>query len=494
MASRRNKVVSKQEKPKKNSEEFIALTNPSHTLSDNRFKNNLMNNLPSANKVLQQHGGVSCLYELYEDNEIIKADIEKRIASISCTNYNIETENETVRDLIEANIGPCYYELTRSIAWSIFYGYSVTELVWDEDLAKNQNTYMLSNVFKREPHLFQPLYDQKSCIYLGERQLNKKIAPFGKYLMCVNDGTPENPHGDALLCRLYWLDMYRKKAINYHIKYLERFGYPFFYGKTDFQKVEMLNQVLEQAREGSAITTDHDTSVSLLSANVDTKQFIEFEESVRQRIHLCILGQNLTSEVNGGSHAAAKVHHQIAIEKSKADIRMVENCLNHLIRIILVLNDIPDEQAHITIEVNGGLERERAERDQILCSTGKIKLTEEYYKKHYDLEDEDFELVNTPAAPPVNFLKEEMERLELAERTLTPEVQQLEDLTTFLSNKADTIFNLDSLVSAIQASNNKKELTEQLSAISSNPDISFEEVLTEAYYFSLVRGAIDGKN
>lgn len=489
---RPKKVIQEEVAPRRNSEEFVALTNPSHFLSDKIFKQNMMNSLPSANKILAQNGGVKCLYDLYQDNEIIKSDVDKRIASITCTNYNIETESEVVRDLLEQNIGPCYYDLTKSIAWSIFYGYSVTELVWNQELATNNETYILDQVFTRDPHLFRPLFDLRSCIYLGERQLNKKVAPFGKYLLTCNEGTPENPYGDALLTRLYWLELYRKKALNYWIKALERYGYPFLYGKTDFDKVEMLNEILEQAREGSAITTDHDTNVELLSANINTTQFVEFENSIRQRIHLCILGQNLTSEVSSGSLAAAQVHKQVAVEKTKADVHLVENTLNRLIRIILVLNGLQNETATINIEVNEGLEIERAQRDEILCRTGKIRLTEEYYRKNYDLEDEDFEIVNTPVAP-VNFMKNEVKRLELQERNLTPEVQELEDLTNYLAGRADTIFNIEELVSTIQSSGNKKELTEGLSALSSNPDISFEEILTEAYYFALVRGAIDGR-
>ena len=253
----------------------------------------------------------------------------------------------------------------------------------------------------------------------------------------------------------------------------------------------MLNQVLEQVREGSAITTDKNTDIELLSANVNTQQFKEFEDSIRQRIHIAILGQHGTSEISGGSFAAAKVHHQVSIEKTKSDVHLVEGCMNRLIEMILVLNGFQDETASISIEVNEGLERDRAERDEIICRSGKIRLTEEYYRKNYDLDDEDFEMVNTPSLAPVNFIKQEVERLKLQERNLTPEVQELEDLAVFLGSRADTVFNVENLVSAIQASNNRTDLTNQLSAISSNPDISFEEVLTEAYYFSLVRGAID---
>lgn len=491
---RPKKVIKEPEIPKKNSEEFLALTNPTHMLSTGFFEKNLLNsNHQYGHKLIQQYGGVSCLYDCYEDNEIIKADIEKRIASITCTNFNIEATNETVKEFVLENLKPCYYELTRSIAWSIFYGYSVTELVWDEDLARERGIYMLSEIYNRKPHLFKPLFDLRSCVYLGDRLMNNKVSPYGKYLLTVSDGTPENPYGDPLLCRLFWLNKYRQKSRVYWIKCLERYGYPFLYGKTDYDKVQILNDILEQAREGSAITTDKDTEVELLTANVNTNQFVEFENAMRQAIHICILGQNLTSEVSGGSHAAAKVHQQVAIEKTKADVKLVETTLNELIDIILNLNGFGNEKAHIKIEVNEGLEIERAQRDDILCRSGKIKLTEEYYKKHYDLEDEDFEMVNQPAQAPINFLKDEVKKLELNERALTPEVQELEDLTKFLASRSDTIFNIENLVSTIQSSNNKKELIEGLSALSSNPDISFEEVLTEAYFFALVRGGIDGK-
>lgn len=496
MASIKDILGKKPEPPKKNSEDFKALFSSEGFREGLRSLHNslYLNSLPTAKKIMRENGGVSCLYDLYDENETIKSDIDTRIEAITSSMLKVNSDNEAVVELIERSLKPCLFDLIKGIWWSIAHGYSVVELIWDKEEYVSSGDMILKTVYYRKPHEFRPLFDLQSCVNITKNFMNKKVEPFGKYLLTCNGATPDDPCGDPLLARLWWLHLYRCKAMTYWIKALERYGYPFLHGKTEANCVEDLNEVLDNSREGSAITTDHNTDISILNANVNTKQFSEFEDSIRNRIHHAILGQNLTAEVSGGSHAAATVHQGVREDKLKHDIRLIEGSLNRLVRMTLVLNGIPEEEATVELEIRKGLNKERAERDQILLSSGQIRLTEDYYTRNYDLQEGDFEI--TSNTQPINFSGKTKLSAGTCGHTfmpedLTPEVRQIEDVVEFLAEKDESGFEIESLFNAIQASNNRKELIEQLSALASNPDISHEELLTQAYYSALVNGATD---
>lgn len=70
------------------------------------------------------------------------------------------------------------------------------------------------------------------------------------------------------------------------------------------------------------------TTNTLISANV-------FEKKVNQadtEIAIAYLGQNLTTEVNGGSHAAAKVHENVLHDRIRAYTKTLNSALNLLIK------------------------------------------------------------------------------------------------------------------------------------------------------------------
>lgn len=69
--------------------------------------------------------------------------------------------------------------------------------------------------------------------------------------------------------------------------------------------------------------------LELIEARGDgMQQFMELAENTTKAINIALLGQNLTSDVSGGSFAAAKVHNAIRNDLMQADADKLSDCLN----------------------------------------------------------------------------------------------------------------------------------------------------------------------
>ncbi|GAG30043.1 unnamed protein product, partial [marine sediment metagenome] len=109
-------------------------------------------------------------------------------------------------------------------------------------------------------------------------------------------------------------------------------------------------------------------------------------------IAMSILGTNLTTEVQGGSFAAAQTHMEVREDIIESDRKMVEGGFNELIRMTHKLNFSTPEAPKFHLHAEEKIDTTRAERDGILSEKCGVRFTKEYYQKSYNLQETDFEV------------------------------------------------------------------------------------------------------
>lgn len=490
------------EKPK-NSQEVKQLLEEPNIFSNYGFgsiEDQLkQHSLKSCNDLVKSKG-IQCLYHLLED-DTISSDVALRLESISCAELIVEAENEAVEQLIIDSLKPHLYDLISSIFNAKLFGYSITEIIYDRALAETSGIYKIDCIYHRKPHQFIPLFDMISCVKNEQYQSQTKLEPFGKYLVSSN-GNIENPQGTPLLGCLYWLQKFRSKALHDWSLCLYRYAKPFAWGKTESKNQKTLFSNLKKIKNGSSIVTDKDTDIEFLNAPSSGGQFLQLEDLIRKRIHLAILGQTLTSESgSSGSLAQAKVHENVRKDILNGDLRFIEKHLNKLASTLKVLNGFDDVETKLTLEIRKTVDLERCERDAKLLQTGGIRFTKEYYLENYNLNENDFEVVAaSPNAGPTNLEQLVPENVDKPghicgesfaskfETQYRKDVSDIEDTVKLLNNQDDIGFDVDSLFNIIQASDDQGDLITKLATLSNNPNVSFEQLLTEANYYVLSKG------
>ncbi len=109
-------------------------------------------------------------------------------------------------------------------------------------------------------------------------------------------------------------------------------------------------------------------------------------------ISKALLSQTLTTELEGGSYAAAETHFKVREEIIHADISMVDNLINSLIGMIVSLN-FKQAKAPIFALLRSNSDSEKIwNRDIELLKSGKMSFTKEYWIENYGLNANDFDI------------------------------------------------------------------------------------------------------
>ncbi len=238
-----------------------------------------------------------------------------------------------------------------------------------------------------------------------------EALPPKKFLFCRYEPTYENPYGFAVLSRCFWPLTFKKGGYKFWVKFAEKYGMPWPVGKLprglDPTEYDALADILEQmVQDGLAVIPD-DSSVEILVAEgkgASGNIYGDMIESCKTEISIAILGQNLTTEVKGGSLAATQGHMQVRDDIRAGDQKIPEWAFNELIKWIYEWNysERVSEHPKFYFYEEEDVDTALAERDDKLTVSMEksgYKLTKKYYMKGYGLEEEDIE-ETTPPSPP----------------------------------------------------------------------------------------------
>jgi phage gp29-like protein len=112
-------------------------------------------------------------------------------------------------------------------------------------------------------------------------------------------------------------------------------------------------------------------------SNFSPSTFLSFVEEARKSYAIAILGGNLTSDVSGGSHAAATVHQDILEEMVSADTQRLAKELNKITNLLLFFNK-QQSDAHLKWDFN--------ENEDTLQTLSILKQIQEITNQTVDIE------------------------------------------------------------------------------------------------------------
>jgi phage gp29-like protein len=120
------------------------------------------------------------------------------------------------------------------------------------------------------------------------------------------------------------------------------------------------------------------------------EKMVEFQN---KEISKAVLSVTLTVDVSTtGSFKASDVHRQMLEYIGISDKKIIEGEMNQLFDYYTELNyGKSSEKIRIKLTKKESITEETAQRDKILSEIG-IKFNKSYFKKRYNLGDEDFEL------------------------------------------------------------------------------------------------------
>lgn len=324
--------------------------------------------LPNPDKVLLWESGAEG-YQLYKDmlykDTIIGHIFESRINELLSTDWEVkpyvntrtpnshptsqaEDQADVIKRIFNDREDSSLDRLMEtSFQECLAVGFSVTEPIW----AINKKTSTL------EPMAFR-LREQERFSFSTKWELQLKPSQFDyhsqpiklepwRFIVMRRAGGANNPYGNALCQRLYWLYFVKKKVMQFWAIYQERFGTPIL--KAKYKAGQESDEALQTAIEvilekyGNAAGLQHSDAIEIelleakRASNSGYEGFIKYCDDAMTK---AILGQTLTSgEGQNGTNALGNVHKKVADDILKRDAKFVKRVIGQqLIQVVTDLN------------------------------------------------------------------------------------------------------------------------------------------------------------
>lgn len=429
------------------------------------------------------------LRALEGDDEISTA-LETRSSAILATDWRLEPSEGVEAQFIEAEVKRHLEAMVNGAFAAVPYGYSVMEAIYE---VRDDNRIGIASIDEKPFEWFRP-WRRGELYYIGQLVTTEgqRLDTDYKFFLTVRRGTYRNPRGEALLSRAYWAWFFRGNGWKFWARFLERHGGPLLLGKGNDPK--KLAEALASAVQSAAVavgTQDEVTSVAPGSAG---ESFDKFCSAVDKRIQKLILGQTLTTDVDGkGSYAAAKVHNLVRADRLAADLRLVGATIQRVINALVALNFPGRPAPEFVFDTGQDLAVDRAERDSKLVNAGIVKLTPKYLLDAYSFREEDIEPPD-PKQPEPPVGKQPAPAVKASAHLahgpqFTADQQALDDLTDDAIAQAPQPIDPARIRAAIKAATSYDDLLERLADLfEDHPPKEYRALMERALFAADVLG------
>lgn len=367
------------------------------------FYGSIIGALPNPDPVLKKMGKTIEVYDNISFDSRVQAVVSSRKSAVKSMEWGLTGENVPDSEkefhkeyLNEFNM----HDVLDEILDAALYGYKPIEIIWGSD-----GTKTIPNKLVGLPQKWFEYNYNNELVFLSKSNNYTGIkVPENKFIVSRSHPTYANPYGIGAYSACFWPVTFRKNGLKFWTVFLEKYGIPFLVGKSPegeqenriFEIADMLESMVQDAI--AVVPKDYDIEIkeSAQSAGKNDSIHKTYLDFMNLEIAMAIIGTNLTTEVQGGSFAASQSHMEVRKDIIESDQRIVEQTFNELIKTTHSFNFNSKIPPKFNLFSEEKVETTRSERDRNIQGADKrFRFTEIYYKKHYNLSDEDFTLEET---------------------------------------------------------------------------------------------------
>ena len=462
----------------------------------------LLEVMPNPDIVLRKKGlNIKVYRDLLADGHV-GACVDSRKAGVTSLLWELKgDENSKSYQIInELFKNLDIHSLIEDILNAPLYGYQPIEIMWEQI----DGCFLPKKLIAKPQEWF--CFDSNNEFRLKVKGGKSIVIPENKFLLPRNKPSYINPYGEAILSRTFWNVVFKKNGYKCWVKFIEKYGTPSIWGTvprnaSEQEQNDLLATLENMVQDAVAVITEGtQIEIKEASGKSDTSNvFDSFTDRCDQNNSKSILGQTLTTQMEGsGSYAASQTHQEVRQDIVDSDKRLVEATFNCLIRMIDKFNFnspmVPEFKMYKEEDVDTAL----AERDKTLTDQG-VRFTKTYYKKAYGFADDDLDVVDITNTNNINNTSNFADGSDSTEIKTNDDIQI--QLDKFIDNISDdelqSQFNetLKPIISIFKETNNAQDALEKLQGIYS--DMSSQELekqLTKIIFVSECIGRLEAEN
>lgn len=369
--------------------------------------------LPDPDPILKKQGKDITVYKDLICDAHVDSVVQSRTSGVLRREWRVEPGGESSQ---EARLAEATEAALRDVDMDAllegmmdapFYGAAYPEVMWAEI-----GGLLLPQAIVCKPQEWFCYGTKNELRFKSKDNWQGEETPPMKFMVVRNRATYANPYGERALSRCFWPVTIKRAGFKWWVVFVEKYGLPFLVGKlprtaTAKQYDTLLDKLEAMVHDAVAVVPD-DATVEInaeASNSASASIFDRMIASCNAEISKAIVGQTLTTEIGetGGAYAASQTHQEVRSDLLDRDARMIAGAFDLLFRWVRDLNDPAAAAPRWKWHEEEDLGKDRADRDNILApllEKSGNSLTVDYYKKNYNLTDEDIE-EKAPAPEPV---------------------------------------------------------------------------------------------
>lgn len=452
--------------------------------------------LPNPDPVLKKQGkDITVYHELLTDARV-SGCAGSRKAGVLSLEWDIDkgkAKSRQARIIKEVFSNIDIYQVISEMLDAVLFGYAVCEVVWEK-----VGSYILPARIVGKPQEWFVFDEENNLMLRTKEKLNGEPVPEHKFLLVQHNATYKNPYGEPALSKCFWPVTFKKGGLKFWVMFTEKYGMPFLIGKhprgTSKEETDRFADMLEAMIQDAIAVVPDDSSVEVLEASAKSASagiYRELLDYCDQEIAIALLGQNLTTQVQGGSYAAAQVHMEVRKDLINSDKKMIEKAINQLIKWIYEINFSDGEMPVFSMYEESDIDKNLAERDEKISNSlekSGLRFTKQYFQKAYALEDEDIEVS-----------EQNTTKTEFAEKKESPfpDQQAIDDAMESISPEelqSQMEGVLKPIIELIKEGTSYEEIMEKL--VETYPDMdtsAIEQMLSRAIFVSELWGMLNAR-
>jgi len=459
---------------------------------------NYLTKMPDGDEVLRKAGITRHrLKVMMYDDEIYQC-VEKRQDKIESAPWRLEPADSTTAQILNDHLREWWSEIVIGAQNARWFGYSVLEAVYNQNALHINGDIItpfigLQWIGEKPMQWYEPKNDGRLILLQNhsKSRRDEECDQHFKHFLTRCKPTYENPYGEALLSRLYWVWFFKNNGFKMWAKFVEQFGMPMLVGKSAVGKNDDMRDALLRAHASRVLAVSATDTVEVTAAGSSSGNasgtYDTFDKNLERRIQKVILGGTLTSGTDGsGSRALGDVHMEVQNSKYKADIRMIMPTIQAILNALCDLNGW--ERHRIIIGEEKSLEEPKADRDVKLKNAG-ANLTPQYFQREYGLQDGDIaEVQQLPANTQFSAFPKRAFSFKADMQGLDANQQEVDEKISEIDKK---LFSESELMKVVETSSDVNDLQTKLYGLMSGESVEkFTETMARALYLFDVIGYV----
>ncbi|MFV3126111.1 DUF935 domain-containing protein [Niveispirillum sp. KHB5.9] len=346
--------------------------------------------LDPQDRVLLAKGGDYLTYEWVMQDDQVKSCFQQRRLAVIAKEWEVlpggtRAIDKKAADSLRAQIAALEWDrITDKMAYGLFYGFAVGEVMWKRDGAE----IVMDDILVRKQRRFR-FDDQKRLrLRLPSAPYDGDLVPERKFwTYAAGADNDDDPYGLGLAHWLYWPVFFKRNGIQFWLRLLEKFGAPTVKGEypagTSKEDQATLLRAAQAVASSTAVVVQQGSTLSLLEATrsgaVDNATL---HQAMDKAIAKIILSQTMTTD-DGASLSQAQVHAGVKDTVTDADSDMLCGSFNRGPAVWLTEWNYPGAKPPKLWRTQEGPDlKALAERDEAICKLG-YEPTEKHIRDTY---------------------------------------------------------------------------------------------------------------